>query len=49
MASMLGLPLVMDVEGCTVPPDDLRALGIEPRSTTDAIAAMAGARVASPA
>ncbi|WP_245160298.1 hypothetical protein [Blastococcus sp. CT_GayMR20] len=34
VASAMGAALTMDLEGAVVAPDDLRALGIEPRATT---------------
>ena len=37
LASVLGMSLVRDVEGSSVDDRPLRALGIQPRSTTDAI------------
>jgi uncharacterized protein YbjT (DUF2867 family) len=40
MASVLGMALSMDVDGLDVDPGPLRRLGIEPRSTTEAIAAL---------
>jgi NADH dehydrogenase len=42
VASVLGMALAMDVEGCDPPADPLRKLGIEPRSASDAIREMAG-------
>jgi NADH dehydrogenase len=40
MASVMGMALSMDVDGCTIDPGPLRELGIEPRPMSDAIAAM---------
>jgi NADH dehydrogenase len=40
MASVLGLSLSMDVDGLVGDAEPLRRLGIEPRSTTEAIAAL---------
>ena len=40
MASVMGMALSMDVDGCPVDPGTLRQLGIEPRPVTEAIAAM---------
>jgi NADH dehydrogenase len=40
MASVLGLALNMDVNGVQADAEPLRRLGIEPRSTTEAIAAL---------
>jgi len=41
LASVLGLALARDLEGWQVSPEPMRRLGIEPRPTSDAIAAMA--------
>jgi len=43
---VLGLALARDLEGCEVSPEPMRRLGIEPRPTSDAIAAMAQKAVA---
>jgi uncharacterized protein YbjT (DUF2867 family) len=43
LASAMGAALTMDIEGAVVAPDDLRALGIEPRATTERIAEIARA------
>jgi NADH dehydrogenase len=47
MASVLGLSLSMDVDGLVVDAEPLRRLGIEPRSTTEAIAALPSQRTSS--
>ena len=47
MASVMGMALSMDVDGCPIDPGPVRALGIEPRTMTAAIAAMPGARTSS--
>lgn len=46
-ASVMGMALSMDVDGCPIDPGPLRALGIEPRPMSAAIAAMPGARATS--
>jgi|tagenome__1003787_1003787.scaffolds.fasta_scaffold20988520_1 uncharacterized protein YbjT (DUF2867 family) len=46
-ASVMGMSLSMDVDGLTVDAAPLRQLGIEPRTVTEAIAAMPGTRTAS--
>lgn len=43
IASVMGMALSMDVDGCQVDPGAVRELGIEPRPVTDRIAAMRGA------
>lgn len=40
LASVMGMALSMDVDGCPVHPGSVRELGIDPRSMTDTIAAM---------
>jgi uncharacterized protein YbjT (DUF2867 family) len=47
MASVFGMALSMDVDGLSVDPEPLRRLGIEPRSTTAAIAALPRQRTSS--
>lgn len=44
VASVMGMSLAMDVEGCAPSARALRELDIEPRSASDAIAAMARSR-----
>ncbi|MGY1601642.1 SDR family oxidoreductase [Geodermatophilus sp. SYSU D00815] len=41
LASLLGMALVRDLQGDRVDPEPLRRLGLEPRATSDRIAAMA--------
>jgi uncharacterized protein YbjT (DUF2867 family) len=41
VASVLGIALTMDIEGCAPSPAPLRALGIEPRSPADFLAELA--------
>jgi hypothetical protein len=47
MASVMGMALSMDVDGCPIDPGPVRALGIEPQPMTAAIAAMPGAHTTS--
>ena len=42
MASVMGLTLTMDDEGCEVSPEPLRRLGVEPQSASDFIATTSG-------
>lgn len=47
MASVLGMSLNLDVNGLDADAEPLRRLGIEPRSTTEAIAALPRQRTSS--
>ena len=40
MASLMGMALSMDVDGCPVPADGIRELGIEPRPVADKLAVL---------
>lgn len=43
LASVLGIALAMDVEGCTPSPEPLRALGVEPRTVQRSVTDLARA------